>query len=293
MKKKEKVDKIDFQNNFAKKIGSEEKRNINNFIPNYFSYTQLAAFSNCPYQYRFAHILKIPRRGKAQFSFGKTLHLTMQKLFELINEKKGLGQSDLFNKKTAETKNSKISLEEILKIYEIAWLDDWYNNKAEKEEYRKKGKEIIKGFYEKYKGVWPEAKYLEKGFNFKVEVDNEAYTIRGVIDRIDLKDGKLKVVDYKTGQAKEKLSFEEKEQLLLYQLALENIFSEEIGAVSFYYLNNNSEVEFLGSQEELDKMKEKIALTIKEIKLGDFPPRPSQLCKYCDFFNICEFRKAS
>ncbi|MFH1427271.1 MAG: UvrD-helicase domain-containing protein [Patescibacteria group bacterium] len=291
--KKKKTDKIEFQNILTSKSETEEKGNINNFIPHYLSYTQLAAFSNCPYQYRFAHILKIPGQGKPQFSFGKTLHLTMQKLFELINEKKGLGQSDLFNKKTTETKNPKISLEEILKIFENSWLDDWYDSKAQKEEYRKKGKEIIKGFYEKYKDEWPETKFLEKGFNFKVVADDEPYTIRGVIDRIDLRDGKLKIVDYKTGQAKEKLIFEEKEQLLLYQLALENIFSEEIGSLSFYYLNNNSEVEFLGSQEELNKMKEKIVLTIKEIKLGDFSPRPSQLCKYCDFFNICEFRKAS
>ncbi|MBU4125290.1 ATP-dependent helicase, partial [Patescibacteria group bacterium] len=66
-------------------------------IPNYFSYTQLAAFSNCPYQYRFAHILRVPMTGKPVFSFGKTMHSVLQKTFELVNEKKGLGQGDLFS----------------------------------------------------------------------------------------------------------------------------------------------------------------------------------------------------
>ena len=29
-----------------------------------------------------------------------------------------------------------------------------------------------------------------------------------------------------------------------------------------------------------------------EINKGEFPPRPSLLCKYCDFKSICEFRKS-
>ena len=36
-------------------------------IPSYFSYNQLAAFSKCPYQYRFAHILRVPMTVKPYF----------------------------------------------------------------------------------------------------------------------------------------------------------------------------------------------------------------------------------
>jgi CRISPR/Cas system-associated exonuclease Cas4 (RecB family) len=50
-------------------------------------------------------------------------------------------------------------------------------------------------------------------------------------------------------------------------------------------------MEFLGTDEELIKIKEKIVTTISEIKKGEFPPKPSPLCRYCDFFDICEFRK--
>ncbi|MBU2214227.1 PD-(D/E)XK nuclease family protein [Patescibacteria group bacterium] len=255
----------------------------------------MAAFSNCPYQYRFAHILKIPRQGKAVFSFGKTMHSTLQKVFELINEKKGLGQSDLFgykaNKQQGAVKNVKINIDEILGLYEQSWVDDWYESKKQKEEHKKKGKDILKDFYEKYKDNWPNIVFLEKGFNTKVQVDSQIYTIRGVIDRIDEINGKIKIVDYKTGKAKDKLSFEEKEQLLLYQLAGQELFRKEIASLSFYYLDNNSEIEFLGSQEDLDKVKEKIVNTIMEIKKCEFLPKPSALCKYCDFFDICEFRK--
>jgi DNA helicase-2/ATP-dependent DNA helicase PcrA len=131
----------------------KENGSITYRVPSYFSYTQLAAFSNCPYQYRFAHILKIPRRGKAQFSFGKTMHSTLQKLFELVKEKRDLGQVDLFNQAKEENKDKQkkvdISLEEILNLYDQNWIDDWYEGKERKEEYRKLGKEILKDFYKK------------------------------------------------------------------------------------------------------------------------------------------------
>jgi len=288
---------INFQ---AVKIQQRESEKVKIQVPNYFSYTQLAAFSNCPYQYRFAHVLKIPRRGKAVFSFGKTMHLTLQKLFMLINEKKGIGQADLFNhldnrRQTTDdrnaNKNKLVSINEIMELYKQSWIDDWYEDKKQKEDYRKKGKEILREFYEKYNNDWPNAIMLEKGFNIKLPNDGELYTIRGMIDRIDKADGKLKIIDYKTGTAKDKLSFNEKEQLLIYQLAVQDLFKQEIKSLAFYYLNNNSEVEFLGTDEELEKVKEKAIATIKEIKKGEFPAQPSKLCKYCDFFDICEFRQ--
>ena len=273
-------------------------------IPAHFSYSQLAAYSACPYQYRFAHILKIPTRGKEQFSFGKTLHATLQKLFALINEKKGLAQAELFGGNPPKApllkggREVKISLEEILKLYEQNWIDDWYNDKASKAKRRQQGKDILKVFYEKHKDNWPEALYLEKEFNWKIKgpsaklgTSGEAdYIVRGAIDRIDKYEGGLKLVDYKTGQPKKKLDFTDKEQLLIYQLAAGELFREEIKALSFYYLDDNSEAEFLGSAKDLEKIKVKIIAVIEEIKQGKFPPRASQLCDWCDFNGICEFR---
>lgn len=274
----------------------EKKANFT--MPHYFSYTQLAAFSNCPYQYYFAHILRVPMRGNAVFSFGRTMHTTLQKVFELANEKKGMGQEDLFKEikkapaaSSGQAKKVNISLDEILKLYEQSWVDDWYPSKDDKEKFRKKGKDILKDFYEKYKDNWPDTIMTEKGFNMKVEADGQSYTVRGVIDRVDSIGEKIRIVDYKTGKPKEKLSFKEKEQLLIYQLVVEDLFRQEAGSLVFYYLNNNSEMEFLGTKEELGKVKEKIASTIREIKKGEFPPRPSELCKFCDFRSICEFRR--
>jgi len=265
-------------------------------LPTHFSYSQLAAYSACPYQYRFAHILKIPTMGKEQFSFGKTLHATLQKLFILLNEKKGLGQVGLFDNKANQPKDNKITFAEILKLYEESWVDDWFESKKKKQERKKQGQEILRVFYEKYKDNWPTALFLEKGFNFRVADGKDSYIVRGVVDRIDqVGDGLpaqagLKLIDYKTGKPKDKLSFEEKEQLLIYQLAISELFKQEVKTLAFYYLDNNSEVEFIGSAKELEKIKNKIINTINQIKQGQFNPKPGKLCAWCDFKEICEFR---
>lgn len=276
-----------------KQIQNQNFKTKNFQIPAHFSYSQLAAYSNCPYQYRFAHILKIPTMGKQQFSFGKTLHGTLQKIFILLNEKKGSAQADLFGGQSASiggAKNNQVTFEEILKLYEESWIDDWYESKQKKQERQKQGREILKVFYDKYKNNWPETLFLEKSFNWKVSSGPEVCAVRGTIDRVDKVSGGLKLVDYKTGKPKQKLDFQEKEQLLIYQLAAEELFKEPVAALAFYYLDDNSEVEFLGTGKELQKIKEKIIDTVKAVRAGQFDPKPGKLCRFCDFRGICEFR---
>ncbi len=255
------------------------------FMPQKFSFTQIKAFENCPYQYRFAHILKIPTSGKSVFSFGKTMHSTLQKFFILVNSLKSSNQADLFNQQPKEFVPPK--LEELYKIYEETFIDDWYPDKKTKEDYFAKGKTALKMFYDSYLQRLPEAINLEYGFNLKIG----DYSLRGQIDRIDKLGDGIKIVDYKTGKAKEKLSSEDKEQLLIYQIAAEQVLRVKVNELSFYYLEEGREETFLGNEKELVKVKERVINTISEIRKGYFTATPSELCKYCDFNSICEFRK--
>ena len=66
------------------------------YLPEHFSYSQLAAFEKCPLQYKFGFILKVPTRGKAVFSFGKTMHNTLYEFLKLVNEDKKPAQENLF-----------------------------------------------------------------------------------------------------------------------------------------------------------------------------------------------------
>lgn len=95
------------------------------------------------------------------------MHSTLQRLFELINEKRGLGQTNLFGEVEENNKKIKISLDEFLEIYKGRWVDEWYESAEQKERYKKLGREILKEFYDKYSAEWPKALFLEKNLILK------------------------------------------------------------------------------------------------------------------------------
>ncbi|MCD5396395.1 MAG: PD-(D/E)XK nuclease family protein, partial [Candidatus Pacebacteria bacterium] len=255
---------------------SKKQREEN--LPLYFSYTQLAAFEKCPLQYKFAFILKIPRAGSATLSFGKTMHNT---LFKFVKDS---------------LSNPKLSLKNLLKIYEKEWIDEWYQSKNQKERYYQLGRDSLKTFFLKFKEKNPKIKIiakkpaLELNFNFKLK----SYTIKGQIDRIDeLKDKEVEIIDYKTGKAKEKLSKEDKEQLLIYQIATEEVLGLRPYQLTYYYLDEGEEVSFHPEKNEKKIFKERLIETIEKIKKSKFEPTPGFHCRFCDYKHICEFRQFS
>jgi DNA helicase-2/ATP-dependent DNA helicase PcrA len=261
-------------------------------IPTSFSFTQLKAFENCPLQYKFAHIFKIPIKGKGQFSFGKTMHAALQKFFALVAERQSAEQATLFDDKltTKKTISELVKPEELDELYASSWIDEWFETAADKDKYRAKGKKLLAGYYDLIKNERIHPLYLEKSFNLKA---GDA-TFRGAIDRVDeLPDGTVRIVDYKTGTPKSEddIGFEEKQQLLIYQVACLEVLGKKPSALTFVYLDNGTIVEFLGTDKDLDKIREYVLRMIGEIRKSDFAADPNlHKCKYCDFKDICEFR---
>ncbi len=285
--------------NLLEKFQDTEKPKNQGFypVPDSFSFSQLQVYNKCPYQYRFQFVLQIPTFGKGVFSFGRTMHLTLQKFYERIVELNSTKQNSLFaepkiNEITSNTVK-KPALDELLNIYYASWQDDWYHSAKQKKEYYEKGEEILREFYRLGEtSGWTVPIGLESGFRFKLG----GAIIKGQIDRLDRGiDGKLILTDYKTGKPKEKLTFEDKEQLLIYQIASESVLElrneGEVGELRYYYLDDNSVQSFLGKPEDLDKVKTKISETIESIRTNNFEPKPSkEVCAYCDFKEICDFR---
>jgi DNA helicase-2/ATP-dependent DNA helicase PcrA len=271
--------KADAEQNLPKKgekFGSPAPRNdisrakiAPQYLPAHFSYSQLAAFEKCPLQYKFGFILKIPTRGKAVFSFGKTMHGT---LHEFLKSPEG-------------------GLKKLEKLYEENWINEWYESKKQKEEYFKKGKEILADFYAKFEKAQPKIlkiggnPALELPFNLKIG----EHTLFGVIDRIDEEKDGIVIVDYKTGQSKDKLDLDAKEQLLIYQIAAKEVLHLNPKQLYYYYLDDGKMASFLGSDQELSDQKEKIIKEIERIKNSEFEATPGWQCQYCDFKDICDF----
>ncbi|MFA5886765.1 MAG: UvrD-helicase domain-containing protein [Patescibacteria group bacterium] len=269
-------------------------------LPSKFSFSQLAAFSTCPLQYKFAFILKIPvSTDKASLIFGRVMHNTLYNfLLPLLSEHRSR-QGDLFgglndgrSGKMTKDNNWPAALlteKRLLEIYAEFWQPDGYRDKAEREKYLLRGRESLKLFLAAYQSAAPvEILFLEKKFSFKIGLD----VIKGAIDRVDkLSDGTLEIVDYKTGQTKTKLEFRDKRQLILYQLFLEEFLGQKVSRLSYYYLESGEKFSFTATEKDITKLQLEVRAEIAAIKKRDFPPTPSRLCSFCDFNSICEFRE--
>ncbi len=284
--KEKKVKRNDLMDDlFAKKI-SQEERDTKYELPKRFSFSQIAAYTNCPYQYRFNFILKIPVEDKQSFIFGRVMHDTLRDFFLPI-ARPANSQQEMFldEKKDVE----KVSKNALLKLFKKHWRNDGYRSKKDREKYYQKGLDILNTLYsDMERDGWPRPAYIEKNFNIKIG----GHIIKGAIDRIDyLDDGTAEIIDYKTGSPKDKLVFNDKRQLLLYKIAAEEVFGVRVSKLSFYYLENNSKISFEARDKDIEKLENLILDTIEEIKQSTFPPNPGMLCSWCDFSNICEFRQ--
>lgn len=269
---------------------NQKTRQPGNQLPSHFSFSQLAAFEKCPLQYKFNFILKVPVKGKASFSFGKTMHNTLHDFLKQSIESDKNKQSNLFGFKN-DLVDIKKGLQLISDIYEKNWIGEWYENKKQKEEYYKLGKKIIKDFYDDFAKNPPKILRidndvaLETPFNLKIGEQ----TLRGVIDRIDQLEDGVAIIDYKTGNFKEKLEADDKEQLLIYQIAAQEVLKIKPKELIYFYLNDSRKTSFIGSEKDEEKIKEKIIQEIEEIKNSNFQATPGWQCSFCDFRGICDF----
>ncbi len=266
------------------------------YLPERFSFSQLAAFEKCPLQYKFNFILKVPIKGKSVFSFGKTMHATLYDFLKYAQDDNKETQDNLFGFKDikAGAKKKPLGLDLLKKIYEKNWIGEWYTSKDDQEAYYSLGKKIIKDFAQAFEKNPPKIMHhngalaLEIPFHLKLEGN----TIYGVIDRIDQLDNGVEIIDYKTGNSKDKLDASAKEQLLIYQIAAEEVFKVIPKELTYFYLNDGQKQSFIGNEKEKQKLKEKILSQIKEIKTGKFNPTPGWQCAFCDFKDICDFSQA-
>ncbi len=248
-----------------------QNKKIKYQLPTKFSYTQLKVFETCPHQYRFAHILRIPSQGSHTFSYGKTMHATLQNFYQDLQKGKMPSRQDLLN------------------YYQSFWIGDHYLSKKHELERKKEGEKALKEFYKINKNNFKAPLFLEKGFNLKIK----DVSLKGKIDRIDkLEDGTIEIIDYKTGKPpKREKDVEKNEQLLLYSYACQKVLKLKPSKLSLYFIDQNKK--FTAKQNDIkeEKIIQKVQELILKIKESQFTATPGFACKFCDYRDICEHAK--
>ncbi|MCX6781342.1 MAG: ATP-dependent DNA helicase [Candidatus Magasanikbacteria bacterium] len=254
-----------------------------------FSFTQLKSFETCPYQYWFAHVLKLPIRSKWTMNFGRSIHGTLQEWYELLRERAGAQQVSLFE--TAAPKSTEPpEVSALVEMLKRNWISDGYPTRAFEDKKRAEAETMMRDYYREHSGKWTVPTFIEQ--RFKMVIGGEVLT--GSIDRMDaLPSGEIEIIDYKTGSPKtsEDLKFEDKEQLLIYQLAATRQFNQTPTLLSYYYVQNNEKASFVAKEKDLEKIEKFVGETVAEIRTSNFAATPSShACGNCDFKDVCPYR---
>ena len=103
-------------------------------------------------------------------SFGKSMHNALQRFMEHLLPGKVEPQTTLFEVKSEKEKVKSIPpVNDLLKMLDECWIDEWYPDEKTKDEYRERGSEAMRAFHKQLVVEKPQPAYLEKGFTLKTE----------------------------------------------------------------------------------------------------------------------------
>ena len=236
-----------------------------------FSFSQLETYERCPLQYKYQYILKIPTPGNAAASFGSTIHNVLQKFYEGYVQDKTWNETQMMNLLASE------------------WQPIGYSSQAHEQRMKKEAKEMLKKYFHTFHKPEVEIMSLEK--LFKIKVDDTLF-LTGKIDRVDkLGDGKIEIIDYKTGKKPEEKELKKSLQLSIYALAAtdEGLYKKQVHEVNltFYYMQGMEQITMNKTPEDLDHVKNEVKEITDRIKSSEFPAKVGNYCDFCAFKIIC------
>lgn len=235
-------------------------------IPEALSYSQIDTFNTCGLQYKYRYVLNIPTMPSHVLSFGSTMHNTLRDFHMQLM----MGE--------------KPDLNDLYAMYEKNWINSGYLDKSHVKLRFEHGQEILQRYFADCQGK--EFKHFALEKSFKLFLGDTKFT--GKIDRIDMVDGGVEIIDYKTGAPRDKYG-DFDDQLNMYAYAAEVAFKLHPVRLTYYFLDSGEKKTFQANPSTYDSTKAKVLQTSAEIKKGEFVANPGMHCNWCDFRDICPY----
>jgi DNA helicase-2/ATP-dependent DNA helicase PcrA len=238
------------------------------FLENTLSVSALNKYFESPIKYFFRNLIRLPSTQTKPLIFGNIIHDSLDVYFKLGKKEK-----------RTPTKEELLEIfEESLKKFVIPekYFDDIQNH----------GREVLGKYFDRYKDEFDFEVETEKRMFAEMKLTSgETLKLYGIVDKMEMMDdGKIRVVDYKTGKTfteKEKKKKAELErQLVFYKLLNDKFFDEnrvEEGVLDFVEESKKTrefvrERRFI-SQEQVEELKEEIEKFAEDILSGAFLER--------------------
>lgn len=243
----------------------------------------MGMYLECPKKFEFRYVYKLPEKPKSYFAFGHSVHSALEFLYNVDNPPFP-------------------SMESLLQRFRQLWdASSWeakgYRSKIKADEDFQKGLDMLGRYYLQHK----ETLKVPLAVEFKTKIPVDGLNVIMIADRIDyLGDGKMAVVDYKTGKAVER----EPDQLYMYQKLLDissdlqNLAKTKTGfsgpftvqKMNFCHVPSLDESFFERADEgTLGEFWKKVLGVAEDIRAKKFQPSPGETkCRFCDFADRCD-----
>lgn len=283
-----------------------------------WSATRLNAFGTCPYRFFAGNILdleelKEPQEGMDQLQLGSLNHSILEDTYKAIKEEnlnivpdnqdealdildeiavksfKNAPQKHHFRASALWEEEQNVILRRLRLLVKRDFSDDAPLNKLGRDRQ-------------------PFALEMRFGFDdgLRIPIGDNSIRVRGIIDRIDISDGKLILVDYKSGTTKInpiEMSEGRNFQMMVYLLALnekikQNGWNYEIAGGTFWHIRDQEISKIMKIKDGLENEEliadAQIHLTnyLEQMRSGNFAVQPSKpkgnrCTSYCDFYQLC------
>lgn len=231
-------------------------------------------YQECPHRYYLGHILRIPQPESHQFSYGTALHESISWFLKQVKEE---GRTP--------------SEEELVERFHGLWSQVGCLSPEHARARREQGELTLRRFWAE-EVARPQVPHLIEQ-EFRVRLQD--ISIRGRIDRVDLIEGKARLIDYKTSavyqadkaaeQARQSL------QLSIYGMALKFQHQLEPQELCLHFLESGLRGVSRWDDHPFEQHTESILETARGIRHGHFPARPSQQrCQSCSYRSVCDER---
>ncbi|GGK75372.1 RecB family exonuclease [Ornithinimicrobium pekingense] len=244
--------------------------------------SRAADFMQCPMLYRFRVVDRLPEPPSAAAARGTLVHAVLEELFDLPpHERTSENATGLLPAAWARMVEAEPGLAGLLHVEEGAsvTVEDWFEQAA--------------AFVERWFTLEDPTVLEPAERELYVEAKVDDVTIRGYVDRLDrAADGRLRVVDYKTGRAPSE-TFEARAlfQLKFYALALWRSRGVLPARLQLVYLRDGQVLWIDPTEEDLLATERKIRALWKAIELaattGDWRPRTGRACSWCAHQAVC------
>jgi putative RecB family exonuclease len=237
-------------------------------------------FMQCPLLYRFRVIDKLPQAPSAAAARGTLVHAVLERVFDLPAAGRTLdAAAAMVGPQWAALLEAEPELAELVDSDDPEALGLWVKDAV--------------ALVERWFTLEDPTRLEPAERELYVETDLDGLTLRGYVDRLDIAPtGEIRVVDYKTGRSPSEL-FEGKAlfQMKFYALVLWRLHGTIPRMLQLVYLGNSEIVRYTPDEADLRATERKLKALWRAIEhaaiTGDWRPRTSRLCDWCDHRALC------